>query len=303
MTSSLNALVAKLDLNLDEGLSTFKRGDTASAIFTVLARLNTCCTYATRANGKRIRPVLFQSAHGAVAGYSSVATFPKAVAWSLELIHTYSLIHDDLPAMDDDDFRRGKPSLHKAFDEATAILVGDGLQARAFELIADAPDLTDTQKVRMIKVLSNASGFEGMVGGQYIDIQATDSDMTLEGLQAMHSLKTGALIRASLALGGIAANASESQLAALDEFGTHIGLAFQVVDDILDVEGDSATLGKTQGKDAEANKPTYVKLMGLEGAKAEAQRLLGAALGALDGFDESADHLREIARYIVERDH
>jgi geranylgeranyl pyrophosphate synthase len=154
----------------------------------------------------------------------------------------------------------------------------------------------------MIKVLAQAAGMEGMVGGQYIDIQATDSDMSLEELKAMHSLKTGALIRASLALGGIAAGASEEQLEALDEYGTHIGLAFQVVDDILDVEGDSETLGKTAGKDNEANKPTYVKLMGLEGAKAEAQRLLEAALGALSDFGESADHLRDLARYIVDRD-
>jgi farnesyl diphosphate synthase/geranylgeranyl diphosphate synthase type II len=204
--------------------------------------------------------------------------------------------------MDDDDMRRGKPTLHKAFDEATAILVGDGLQARAFELLADAPDLSDQQKVNMIKVLAQAAGPAGMVGGQYIDIQAVDSDMSLEELQAMHALKTGALIRASLALGGIAAGASDQQLGALDDYGTHIGLAFQVVDDILDVEGDSVTLGKTRGKDADANKPTYVKLLGLDGAKAEARRLLEAALGALDGFGESADHLRELARYIVERD-
>ena len=141
-----------------------------------------------------------------------------------------------------------------------------------------------------------------MVGGQYIDIQATDSDMTLEQLQAMHALKTGALIRAALAMGGIAAGATDKHLAALDEYGQHIGLAFQVVDDILDVEGDTATLGKTQGKDGEANKPTYVKLMGLAGAKAEAGRLLAAALAALEDFGESADHLRGLARYIVERD-
>ena len=242
----------------------------------------------------------------AAANFSCSQNIPsnlEAITESLELIHTYSLIHDDLPAMDDDDMRRGKPSLHKAFDEATAILVGDGLQARAFELIADAPDLSDTQKVRMIKVLSQAAGFEGMVGGQYIDIQATDSDMTLEELREMHALKTGALIRASLAIGGIAAGATDEQLAALDEYGTHIGLAFQVVDDILDVEGDPQKLGKTGGKDAAANKPTYVKLMGLEGAKAEAERLLQSALEALDGFGESADHLRDMARYIVERDH
>lgn len=257
--------------------------------------------YCLQIGGKRVRPMLCYAAAETIAPLVGGAIENAAVA--IELIHTYSLIHDDLPAMDDDDFRRGKPSLHKAFDEATAILVGDGLQARAFELIADAPDLTDTQKVRMIKVLSNAAGFEGMVGGQYIDIQATDSDMTLEELQAMHSMKTGALIRASLALGGIAANATDEQLAALDEYGTHIGLAFQVVDDILDVEGDSEKLGKTKGKDEEANKPTYVKLLGLDGAKAEAQRLLQAALDALADFGESADNLREMARYIIERDH
>jgi farnesyl diphosphate synthase/geranylgeranyl diphosphate synthase type II len=154
----------------------------------------------------------------------------------------------------------------------------------------------------MIKVLAAAAGLRGMVGGQYIDMQATNTDMDLAALQAMHSLKTGALIRASLALGGIAAGASTQQLSALDAYGTHIGLAFQVTDDILDVEGDSSTLGKTQGKDSEANKSTYVKLMGLDGAKAEAKRLLQEALGALESFGESADLLRDLARYIVERD-
>jgi len=154
----------------------------------------------------------------------------------------------------------------------------------------------------MIKVLAQASGFEGMVGGQYVDIQAVDSDMSLEELRAMHEMKTGALIRASQALGGIAANATEEKLAALDAYGRSIGLAFQVVDDILDVEGDSGALGKTAGKDAEANKPTYVKLLGLEGAKAEAQRLLEEALGALECFGESGDMLREVGGYIVGRD-
>jgi geranylgeranyl pyrophosphate synthase len=266
-----------------------------------LSALLQACIYPLANRGKRIRPVLVYA-----AALASQATLARGTidypACATELIHTYSLIHDDLPAMDDDDLRRGKPSLHKAYDEATAILVGDGLQARAFELIADAPDLTAKQKVRMIKVLAKAAGPEGMVGGQFIDIHAIDSDMPLEELQAMHSLKTGALIRASLAIGGIAGNATEEQLAALEAYGTHIGLAFQVVDDILDVEGDTETLGKTQGKDGDANKPTYVKLMGLDGAKAEAQRLLEAALAALSGFGESANHLRDLARYIVERD-
>lgn len=266
-----------------------------------LTQIDEASNYSLQIGGKRIRPILcLASAHAVELSDRDVISHP---ACALELIHTYSLIHDDLPAMDNDDLRRGKPSLHKAYDEATAILVGDGMQARAFELIADAPSLSAEQKVAMVKILAEAAGPSGMVGGQFTDIQATDSDMSLEELQAMHSLKTGALIRASLALGGIAAGASDEQLAALDDYGTHIGLAFQVVDDILDVEGDTQTLGKTQGKDGAANKPTYVKLMGLEGAKAETQRLLQAALNALNGFEESADHLRDLARYIVERDH
>jgi geranylgeranyl pyrophosphate synthase len=258
--------------------------------------------YSLQIGGKRIRPLLSLFSARAVDVESPPSGLDH-VTCAIELIHTYSLIHDDLPAMDDDDLRRGKPSLHKAYDEATAILVGDGLQARAFELLADAPGLSAEQRIAMVKVLARAAGPAGMVGGQFIDIQATDSDMTLDNLKTMHSLKTGALIRASLALGGIAAGASAQQLAALDEYGNHIGLAFQVVDDILDVEGDTATLGKTQGKDSEANKPTYVKLLGLAGAKAEAERLLQAALDALLVFGDSADHLRDLARYIVERDH
>ena len=258
------------------------------------------CEYSLELGGKRIRPTLCYAAACSLGSMETESI--DLVAGALELIHTYSLIHDDLPAMDNDDLRRGKPSLHKAYDEATAILVGDGLQARAFELLADAPGLSAAQRISMVKVLAQAAGPAGMVGGQFIDIQATDSDMTLEQLKAMHSLKTGALIRASLALGGIAAGGNEQQLTALDEYGSHIGLAFQVVDDILDVEGDTATLGKTRGKDGDANKPTYVKLLGLEGAKAEAQRLLASALDALDSFGESADLLRDLARYIVERD-
>ncbi|WP_241262770.1 polyprenyl synthetase family protein [Parahaliea mediterranea] len=266
---------------------------------TTSTALNNCVHYALAGGGKRLRPILVAASCNTISGTTS----PKAPATALELIHTYSLIHDDLPAMDDDDLRRGKPTLHKAFDEATAILVGDGLQARAFELIADAPDLSAEQKVRMIKVLAEASGFNGMVGGQYVDIQSTGKDLTLDELKAMHAMKTGALIRASVALGGIAAGATEEQLAALDRYAGHIGLAFQVVDDILDVEGDTATLGKTGGKDAEADKATYVKLLGLDGAKAEAARLLTEALAALDGFGESADMLRELGRYIVEREY
>ena len=259
------------------------------------------CQYALAPGGKYIRPILaLCAAEACNTGADRPAT--AAVVAALELIHTYSLIHDDLPAMDDDDMRRGRATLHVAYGEATAVLVGDSLQARAFELLADAPDLSDAQKVGMIKVLANAAGAAGMVGGQYIDIEAVDSEMTLEELQTMHSMKTGALIRASVALGGIAAQATKDQLQALDDYATHIGLAFQVVDDILDVAADTETLGKTAGKDVDANKPTYVKLLGVEGARAEAQRLLASGLEALDVFDSSADQLRELAKYIVARD-
>lgn len=262
-------------------------------------RLFHACDYTISNGGKYVRPVLVYAAERAVIKTSSNSTDHPACA--IELIHTYSLIHDDLPAMDDDDLRRGKPSCHKAFDEATAILAGDALHSRAFELLADAPGLSAEQRVKMIKVLAAAAGPLGMVGGQAIDIAATDSEITLSQLQTMHEMKTGALIRAALALGGIASGATEAQLTALDDYGRHVGLAFQVADDILDVEGDSATLGKTQGKDAEANKPTYVKLMGLDGAKSEAKRLLAEALTSLGCFGDSADHLRNLARYIIER--
>jgi geranylgeranyl pyrophosphate synthase len=267
-----------------------------------LAAITRASQYALTNSGKRIRPVMVYAAARA-AGREGTGTDLDHIACAVEIVHSYSLVHDDLPAMDDDDLRRGKPSLHVAYDEATAILVGDGLQSRAFELLAEAPGLSAEQRIAMVRVMAKAVGSAGMVGGQYIDIQATDTALSLEQLQTMHSLKTGALIRASLAVGGIAAEASQEQLSALDEYGRHIGLAFQVIDDILDVESDTETLGKTQGKDAEANKPTYVKLLGLDGAKTEAQRLLQAALEALNSFGASADHLRDLARYIVERDH
>lgn len=303
MTSNVAAYLDHCQTRINQLLDALPlAGGQGKAALASVPQLSMAAHYSLRNGGKRVRPVLVYASADAVSPRCPQDTLDH-VASALEFIHTYSLVHDDLPAMDNDDLRRGKPTLHKAYDEATAILVGDGLQAKAFELLADAPGLSAAQKVEMIKVLAVAAGPNGMVGGQFIDIQATDSDMTLEQLKAMHSLKTGALIRASLALGGIAAGASVQQLAALDEYGIHIGLAFQVVDDILDVEGDTQTLGKTQGKDDKANKPTYVKLMGLDGAKVEARRLLEEALHALKAFDESAGPLRELAHYIVERDH
>lgn len=266
-----------------------------------LDELHSAARYSLSSGGKRIRSILVYAAAESVAPNQPTSLALDHAACAMEFIHSYSLIHDDLPAMDDDDLRRGKPSLHKAFDEATAILVGDGLQARAFELIAQSPGIEPEQKLRMVETLASTAGLRGMVGGQAIDIMAVNSNIDLQQLQTMHSLKTGALIRASLALGAIAVNAKPKQLVSLDEFGSHVGLAFQVVDDILDVEGSDESLGKTAGKDVEANKPTYVKLLGLEGAKKEAARLLDASLDALTGFDKSADTLREIAEYIVRR--
>lgn len=257
--------------------------------------------YVLTNGGKRIRPTLVYAAARAV-GHNGHSTGLDDVACALEMIHTYSLIHDDLPAMDDDDLRRGRPSCHKAFNEAAAILAGDALQAQAFELLADASGFRPLQRVTLIKALAKAAGLQGMVGGQAMDIKATDTDLSLQQLQSMHACKTGAIIRAALTMGGIAADASAEQLSALDAYGGHIGLAFQVVDDILDVEGNTQTLGKTQGKDSEANKPTYVSLMGLSGAKQESQRLLQQALEALGKFTHTADPLRALAHYIVSRD-
>ncbi|PLW81734.1 farnesyl-diphosphate synthase [Kineobactrum sediminis] len=281
--------------------------DHSESVLAALATFEPAVVYALQAGGKRIRPCLVYAAARAVAG-SEVDTEEQTqgsaldyTACALELIHTYSLIHDDLPAMDNDDLRRGRPTLHKAYDEATAILVGDGLQARAFELITAAPALSAEKKVSMISVLAQASGLAGMVGGQYIDIQATGNRLSLDELQAMHALKTGALIRAALVLGGIAAGASQAQLAALEAYGTHTGLAFQVVDDILDVESTTEALGKTNGKDAQANKATYVTLLGLAGAREIAEHLLDSALVAVEELDDSADMLRELARFIVHR--
>lgn len=300
MSQEFPQYLAESQARFQRAMQNFLPKPEASAISSLQPQLlSEASRYSLDIGGKRIRPTLCYAAADAVQ-HSQMQAIDHA-ACAMELIHTYSLIHDDLPAMDNDDLRRGKPSLHKAYDEATAILVGDGLQAKAFELLAQATGLCADQQLAMIRVLAAAAGNQGMVKGQFFDIQATDSALSLDELKTMHSLKTGALIRASLALGGIAASATTTQLAALDDYGTHIGLAFQVVDDILDVEGDTETLGKTQGKDSEANKATYVKLLGLEGAKHEARRLLDSAIIAIEGFGSSAGPLRGLARYIVER--
>lgn len=255
--------------------------------------------YSLLNGGKRIRPILtYAAAHAIAEPTAATAAFAAAI----ECVHAYSLAHDDLPAMDNDDLRRGKPTCHVAFNEATAILAGDGLQCHAFELIANA-QLSATQAIRAVAILSHAAGARGMVLGQAIDLASIDKSLSLTDLEAMHRHKTGALITAAVLLGGLSADASEQQQTQLRLYAEAIGLAFQVQDDIIDVTSDTAILGKTQGADAHRNKPTYVSLLGLDGARQKAGELLATALGALDDFGTGANYLRGIARYIVDRDH
>ena len=260
-------------------------------------RLHEAMRYAALGPGKRVRPFLVY-ASGALAGATQDTL--DAPACALEMIHAYSLVHDDLPAMDDDDLRRGRPTCHRAFDEATAILVGDALQTQAFQILTSAPGLTADTRLAMLDTLARAAGSLGMAGGQAIDLDAVGQGLDLAGLEAMHRMKTGALIEASVHLGALAGGADDALLTRLTRYARAIGLAFQVRDDVLDVTGDSQTLGKTQGKDAAANKPTYVSLLGLQGAQSLAIQLMDEAGAALDGLNE-AHQLQALARYIVER--
>jgi len=222
-------------------------------------------------------------------------------AAAVEMIHAYSLVHDDMPCMDDDDLRRGKPTVHKQFDEATALLVGDALQAQAFEILANSP-LEATRKVTMLSTLAQAAGSRGMCGGQAIDLAAVGETLTLAELEHMHKLKTGALLQAAVMLGALAGKTLLApEAVALHAYADAIGLAFQVVDDILDATADSATLGKTAGKDAAHNKPTYVSLLGLDASQVLAEKLRQDAHSALLPFGDSAERLRELADLIVQR--
>lgn len=261
------------------------------------ARLLEAMRYSALAGGKRIRALLCYASAELCHTAPQIA---DAGAAAVEMIHAYSLVHDDMPCMDDDDLRRGKPSCHKQFDDATALLVGDTLQSLAFEVLAN-PNLSQdaTIQLRLVHTLAKASGMAGMAGGQAIDLAAVGKPLTQLELEAMHQLKTGALIQAAVILG--AANGSEAQINAVSDFAHHIGLAFQVVDDILDVEADSVTLGKTAGKDAVSNKPTYVTILGLDAAKKHAQSLYQAALNAISLYGNEANRLRAIAELIMQR--
>lgn len=262
-------------------------------------RLHQAMRYAVLGGGKRMRPLLVY-ASGQVFGADEHAL--DAPAMAVELIHAYSLVHDDLPAMDDDALRRGRPTTHIAFDEATAILAGDALQTRAFGLLADAA-LPALLRVHCLQALTHASGAAGMCGGQALDIDATGHAQPLESLQRMHALKTGALIRAAVRMGALCGDAPQTDLLQLDDFASALGLAFQVRDDILDVEASSEQLGKTAGKDEAQAKSTFPALLGMDGAKAELAALSQRMHDSLAGYDERADALRALGRLAVERDH
>jgi farnesyl diphosphate synthase len=249
--------------------------------------------------GKRVRPLLAFAA-GELTGADPERVMIAAAA--VELIHAYSLVHDDLPCMDDDVLRRGKPTCHVEYDEATALLVGDALQSLAFQLLGEY-SLTDNpaDQLDMVKLLATAAGSRGMAGGQAIDLESVGKKLSVPELELMHIHKTGALIRASALLGARCGKADEKAFAAVDTFAKHIGLAFQVVDDVLDAEAPTATLGKTAGKDAEHNKPTYVSALGLADSKAFAEELRQDALRALESVGEGALRLRQLADFIVLR--
>ncbi len=271
------------------------------------ARLHEAMRYAVLGPGKRVRAALVYAAGEASRAANGTAAVQDlaldAAAAAVELIHAYSLIHDDLPCMDDDDLRRGRPTVHRQFDdEALAMLAGDALQPLAFDCLAQMP-IAPALTVQAVRLLARAVGCDGMVGGQAIDCAHVGRSLPIEALQQMHRMKTGALLEASVLLGGVVAGASSTVRAGLESYASAMGLAFQVVDDILDVTADSATLGKTAGKDAAQGKPTYVSTMGLDGSRDMLAGLREQAYAALLPLGPSACRLRELADYIIGRSH
>jgi farnesyl diphosphate synthase len=281
--------------SMESALASFLPGETD-----IPARLHEAMRYAVLDGGKRVRPLLVFAAGDLFEG--DAASLARAAA-AVEMIHAYSLVHDDMPCMDDDALRRGKPTVHVKYDEATALLVGDALQAQAFLVLSEGDSLGDSaRQLEMVRLLARASGSVGMCGGQAIDLASVGLNLSLDELEQMHRLKTGALLRASVLLGALAGKSlSKEEELALDAYASAIGLAFQVVDDILDATADSATLGKTAGKDAADNKPTYVSILGLDQSRTLAEKLRNAAHRALMPFGDKARRLREIADLIVQR--
>ncbi len=264
-------------------------------------RVNEAMHYSLFAGGKRLRPILCLAAAEAVGGDPGEAL---PVACALEMIHTYSLIHDDLPAMDDDDLRRGQPTCHKRFDEATAILAGDGLLTAAFYTMAGAADRFDGREAVLLEILrlvADAAGYQGMVGGQMLDLLAEGRRVTLKELETIHRHKTGALLTAAVRSGALVGGGSRAEVTFLTRYGERFGLAFQVTDDLLDVEGEAAEMGKEPGMDAKHGKATYPAVLGVEATRKWAQRLVEDASAALETFQDRAEPLRELARYLLVR--
>lgn len=291
LSAALQLLIRRAEQALADALSA---ADVAPAV------LHQAMRYAVLGGGKRLRPMLvYATGHALLNDDSSL----DAPACAVELIHAYSLVHDDLPAMDDDAMRRGRPTCHMAFGEAMAILAGDALQALAFDVLAEVCGQLPggTNGCGMLRVLSRACGAEGMAGGQALDLAAVGARLNLDELEHMHGCKTGALIRASVRLGGLASGADDATLERLERYASAVGLAFQVRDDILDVEGEATVIGKTVGKDAAADKPTFPSIIGLDASRARLHELTGIATEAIAPLGKSAGLLRELARYAAER--
>lgn len=295
MSTSFSSWRAERQAQVEQALTQWVSADAPGG-------LGQAMRYAVLDGGKRLRPLLALATAEAVGGDASLALRSGC---AIELIHAYSLVHDDMPCMDNDVLRRGKPTVHVQFGQAQALLVGDALQALAFELLAPADgSVPDAMAARWCRELAQAAGAHGMAGGQAIDLASVGQSLDQAALEAMHRLKTGALLRASVAMGAMTGSVSASVKADLDDFGAQVGLAFQVIDDVLDVTADSGTLGKTAGKDAEADKPTYVALMGLDAARAYAHRLLDAAHQALDRSGLEHTHcLRALTDWVGQRSH
>lgn len=296
MTASLvfKDWMKSVQLTMEDALAAFLSPDAQ-----VPARLYEAMRYAALDGGKRVRPLLVFAAGDL---FDADTDMLARAAAAVEMIHAYSLVHDDMPCMDDDALRRGKPTVHVKYDEATALLVGDALQAQAFLVLSEGEHADPARRLAMVRLLARAAGSAGMCGGQAIDLESVGVALSLSELERMHQLKTGALLRASVLLGAWSGKQlSDAEAAALGAYSDAIGLAFQVVDDVLDATADSATLGKTAGKDAADNKPTYVSILGLEESRALAETLRNNAYKALIPFGEKARRLCELADLVVQR--
>ena len=293
LAQALREVIVRVEAQLQQKIDELQLAD---------PRLKEAMAYGVLNGGKRLRPFLIYATCEALGGSKAQA---DSAAVAMEMVHSYSLVHDDLPAMDDDDLRRGKPTCHIAFDEATAILAGDGLLTAAFEVLAKAQEHSLATRLKLIELLATNAGGAGMVAGQCIDLNHVGKSMTLPELEAMHGHKTGALITASVLMGAYCAKEAPSpaELAALTAYAKHLGLAFQVWDDVLDVAGDTATLGKSQGKDEASNKPTYPALLGLDGVRQLARKLVENAQNALQEVRADTDKLSALAAYVISRDH